>query len=101
MHGGARPEPRKAPPYLVSLGRTVGIPANGAVSNLNFTPHGVATLGRAVREGDFDVAGATDEEVEPYLLEREGVDVLGRVSEDEKWRRLHEADLVCAPSLGG
>src|SRR5205823_1291660 len=32
---------------------------------------------------------------------REGVDVLGRVSEDEKWRLLHEADLVCAPSLGG
>ncbi|MDX6726159.1 MAG: phosphatidyl-myo-inositol alpha-mannosyltransferase, partial [Baekduia sp.] len=25
----------------------------------------------------------------------------GRVSEDEKWSLLHEADLVCAPSLGG
>jgi phosphatidylinositol alpha-mannosyltransferase len=39
--------------------------------------------------------------VEPYLLDVRGVDVLGRVSEEEKWRLLHEADLLCAPSLGG
>src|SRR5438067_3782327 len=234
MHRGARPEPRPAPPYLVSLGRTVGIPANGAVSNLSFTPYGVATLGRAVRDGDFDVvhvhqpnapvvswvaaesarlpvvgtfhtyatnplvertvasvlgarrvyqklhariavseaarwtaerwygghyevipngvdlaaapsgpkppadhlrllfvgraeerkglpillrafealrgtgvdarltvAGATTEEVAPYLLDREGVEIRGRVTEGEKWRLLHQSDVVCAPSLGG
>jgi phosphatidylinositol alpha-mannosyltransferase len=47
------------------------------------------------------VAGATDEEVAPLLLDPEGVEIAGRVSEDEKWRLLHEADLVCAPSLGG
>jgi len=47
------------------------------------------------------VAGATDEEVAPLLLETEGVEVAGRVSEDEKWRLLGEADLLCAPSLGG
>jgi len=47
------------------------------------------------------VAGATDEEVAPMLLDSEGVEVAGRVSEDEKWRLLHDADLVCAPSLGG
>ena len=47
------------------------------------------------------VAGATEEEVEPYLLDLEGVDVRGRVSDEEKWRLLHRADLVCAPSLGG
>src|SRR4051812_15976588 len=52
-------------------------------------------------EARLTVAGATDEEVEPYLLDDEGVDVLGRVSEGEKWRLLHGADLVCAPSLGG
>jgi phosphatidylinositol alpha-mannosyltransferase len=47
------------------------------------------------------VAGATQEEVAPLLLDVEGVHVAGRVSEDEKWRLLHDADLVCAPSLGG
>ena len=47
------------------------------------------------------VAGATEEEVEPLLLEPEGVEVAGRVSEDEKWRLLGSADVLCAPSLGG
>ena len=47
------------------------------------------------------MAGATAEEVEPLLLEPEGVEVAGRVDEDEKWRLLGEADLLCAPSLGG
>ena len=31
----------------------------------------------------------------------EGVEVAGGVSDDEKWRLLREADLLCAPSLGG
>ena len=47
------------------------------------------------------VAGATEEEVAPLLLDTEGVEVAGRVSEEEKWRLLGEADLLCAPSLGG
>ena len=47
------------------------------------------------------VAGATREEVEPYLLDDEGVEVAGRVSDDEKWRLMHESDLLVAPSLGG
>jgi phosphatidylinositol alpha-mannosyltransferase len=47
------------------------------------------------------VAGATPDEVEPFLLDTAGVEVLGRVSDDEKWRLLHEADLLCAPSVGG
>jgi phosphatidylinositol alpha-mannosyltransferase len=233
-HRGARPEPREAPPHLVSLGRTVGIPSNGAVSNLSFTPYAVGAVGRALRHGGFDVvhvhepnapvaswyatelqgvplvgtfhaystsrgvnrfvasgmgarrvyqklhariavseaarwtaerfygghyrvipngvdlsaapagerppadhlrllfvgraeerkglpvllrafealrgtgvaarltvAGATEDEVAPFLLDSEGVEVAGRVSEAEKWRLLHEADLVCAPSVGG
>jgi phosphatidyl-myo-inositol alpha-mannosyltransferase len=47
------------------------------------------------------VAGATSEEVEPLLLDPEGVEVAGRVSEEEKWRLLGATDVLCAPSLGG
>ena len=47
------------------------------------------------------VAGATREEVAPLLLDAEGVNVVGRVSDEEKWRLLGAADLLCAPSLGG
>jgi phosphatidylinositol alpha-mannosyltransferase len=47
------------------------------------------------------VAGATPDEVEPYLLEDEGVEIAGRVSDDDKWRLMHESDLLVAPSLGG
>ena len=47
------------------------------------------------------VAGSTREEVEPFLLDDTGVDVAGRVSDDEKWRLMHESDVLVAPSLGG
>jgi phosphatidylinositol alpha-mannosyltransferase len=47
------------------------------------------------------VAGPTAEEVEPMLLEPYGVDLAGQVDDAEKWRLLGEADLLCAPSLGG
>ena len=47
------------------------------------------------------VAGATADEVEPLLLDHEGVEVAGRVTEEEKWRLLGQADVLCAPSLGG
>jgi phosphatidyl-myo-inositol alpha-mannosyltransferase len=233
-HRGASPEPRPVPDFLIPLGRTVGLPMNGAISNLSFFPEAVATLGRELRQGGYDVvhvhepnafvvgwyaaemahrptvatfhtystswlastvaanvagarrlysklnariavseaaewtarrfyggryrivpngvdlaaarpagdrphdrlellfvgraearkglpvllrafealraagvdarltvAGATEEEVAPLLLDSEGVEVAGRVSEDEKWRLLGEADLLCAPSLGG
>jgi phosphatidylinositol alpha-mannosyltransferase len=232
-HRRARPERRPAPDHLIPLGRTVGLPMNGAVSNLPYTPHAISVLGRELRHGGYDVvhvhepnapvaswfateasrvplvgtfhtystgvvnhvasrvvgarrlynklhvrlavseaarwtaeryyggryrivpngvdlgaapagpkppadhlrllfvgraearkglpillrafealratgvearltvAGATAEEVEPYLMEGEDVDIAGRVSEEEKWRLLHEADVLCAPSLGG
>src|SRR4051812_46127409 len=232
-HRGARPQPREKPDYLIPVGRTIGVPANGAVSNVTFAPRAVSAVSRELRHGGYDVvhvhepngavvscvatelshtpivatyhtystsftnrlaaevigmrrlynkvhvriavseaarwtaqrfcggryrvipngvhveaapsgpkpasdelrllfvgraeerkglpvllrafealqgvgvrarltvAGATQEEVEPYLLDVRGVDVLGRVSEEEKWRLLHEADLLCAPSLGG
>jgi phosphatidylinositol alpha-mannosyltransferase len=55
MHRGARPEAREQPDWLVPLGRTIGVKANGAVSNLSLTPYAVTTLRRELRAGDFDV----------------------------------------------
>lgn len=55
LHRGARPQAREAPDYLIPLGRTVGFPANGAVSNVAVTPEGVATMRRELRSGGFDV----------------------------------------------
>ncbi|HEY1594645.1 MAG TPA: lysylphosphatidylglycerol synthase domain-containing protein [Thermoleophilaceae bacterium] len=232
-HRGARPEQREVPDYLVPLGRTIGMPMNGAMSNVAVFPEGAGTLSRTLRQGKFDVvhvhepnapvaswaatewsrsplvgtfhaystnkvsnniavlvgarrlynklhvriavseaarwtarrfyggeyrivpngvdlsaalpgpkpandqltllflgraeerkglpvllrafealrgagvparlvvAGATHEEVEPFLLETEGIEVAGRVTEERKWQLLHEADVLCAPSLGG
>src|SRR5205823_9817036 len=54
-HKGARPERRELPDYLIPLGRTVGLPANGAVSNLSVFGEGAATTSRALRQGRFDV----------------------------------------------
>jgi phosphatidylinositol alpha-mannosyltransferase len=238
MHRGAAPERRPLPDHFVPLGRTVGLPMNGAVSNLALSPASVGVLGRELRDGGFDVvhvhepnvpfvswaatelartplvgtfhcysrsvvangaaanvlgarrlynklhvriavseaarwtcerfyggryrivpngvdlsaaqpagvalygsareqlellflgraearkglpvllrafealrgagvaarltvAGATDAEVEPLLLDVEGVRVAGRVDEDEKWRLLADSDLLVAPALGG
>jgi phosphatidyl-myo-inositol alpha-mannosyltransferase len=55
LHRGARPQAVQTPPYLVSLGRTVGFKANGAVSNLSITPYGVASMHRELRSGGYDV----------------------------------------------
>jgi phosphatidylinositol alpha-mannosyltransferase len=234
LHRGARPQARPMPEYMVPMGRTMGLPLNGAVSNLAVFPETVGRVGRELRTGGYDlvhvhepnapyvswyateaarvptvatfhtystsaivglftaniagarrlysklsariavseaarwsaqrwyggryrivpngvdlsaarpssarphdelqilfvgraearkglpvllrafealrnagvrarltVAGATETEVEPLLLERDGVEIAGRVSDDEKWRLLGEADLLCAPSLGG
>src|SRR5207247_38679 len=54
-HRGARPQHRELPDYLIPLGRTVGLPANGAGSNLAVTPHAVSVLGRELRDGRYDV----------------------------------------------
>jgi phosphatidyl-myo-inositol alpha-mannosyltransferase len=234
LHRGAAPDRRPVPDFLIPLGRTFGLPMNGAVTNLSSSPDAIATLGRELRHGGYDVvhihepnvpvvswfaadaaraptvgtfhtystswlsnsiaanvigarriysklnvriavseaaewtarrfyggryrivpngvdlsaarpsaarphevleilfvgraegrkglpvllrafealrgagvdarltvAGATAEEVAPLLLDTDGVEVAGRVSEEEKWRLLGEADLLCAPSLGG
>jgi len=55
LHRGARPQPRSLGANFVSLGRTVGLPANGAVSNMALTPHSVAALRDELRTGGYDV----------------------------------------------
>jgi phosphatidyl-myo-inositol alpha-mannosyltransferase len=53
----------------------------------------------------LDIVGAGPDAVEPLLAEVEGgmesVNAHGHVSEEELWSRLHGADVLCAPSLGG
>ncbi|MBW8060170.1 MAG: glycosyltransferase family 4 protein, partial [Solirubrobacterales bacterium] len=52
----AQAEPREVPDYLVPLGRSVGIAANGAVSNLSaFPAGGVAAPRRELRQGRYDI----------------------------------------------
>jgi phosphatidyl-myo-inositol alpha-mannosyltransferase len=56
LHRGARPQRHPVPEGFVSLGRTVGLPANGAVSNMALTPYAIMQLRRELREGGYDVA---------------------------------------------
>jgi phosphatidyl-myo-inositol alpha-mannosyltransferase len=53
----------------------------------------------------LDIVGAGPDGVEPLLAEVDGgmqnVEAHGHVSDDDLWRRLHDADVLCAPSLGG
>jgi phosphatidyl-myo-inositol alpha-mannosyltransferase len=51
----SEPELREAPDYLIPLGRTLGIGANGAVSNLSVFPEGPISLRRELRAGNYDV----------------------------------------------
>jgi phosphatidylinositol alpha-mannosyltransferase len=52
----ASAERRELPDYLIPLGRTVGIGANGAVSNLSASPAGgVARIRGELRRGGYDV----------------------------------------------
>jgi phosphatidylinositol alpha-mannosyltransferase len=55
LHRGARPEARELPEWVVPLGRTIGIKANGAVSNLAPFPDAIIKLRRELRAGRFDV----------------------------------------------
>jgi phosphatidyl-myo-inositol alpha-mannosyltransferase len=55
LHRGARPQPLPVPESFVPLGRTVGLPANGAVSNMAITPHAIFALRRELRDGEYDV----------------------------------------------
>ncbi len=51
----ASAERHEPPDYLIPLGRTVGLGANGAVSNLSVTPAGVTAVRKELRRGDYDV----------------------------------------------
>jgi phosphatidyl-myo-inositol alpha-mannosyltransferase len=51
----AAPEAREVPDYLIPLGRTVGIGANGAVSNISVTLGGIRAPRRALRSERYDV----------------------------------------------
>jgi phosphatidyl-myo-inositol alpha-mannosyltransferase len=55
LHRGARPQRRALPRDFFALGRTVGMPANGAVSNVALTPTSVHRLRAQLRGGGFDV----------------------------------------------
>ncbi len=54
LHRGARPSKRELPDYLVPLGRTVGFPSNGAVSNVAYGVSTVVALRRELESG-YDV----------------------------------------------
>ena len=55
LHHGARPEERERPDWLIPLGRSIGIGANGAVSNIALTPTAVTTLRDELRAMRPDV----------------------------------------------
>ena len=50
---------------------------------------------------ELTIVGATQEEVAPLLVDGAGVTALGRVDDDARHAALLEADILCAPSLGG
>ncbi len=66
LHRGAIPQELPAPENFLALGRTVGVPANGAISNLALAPASMAALRRALREGGYDVAHI-HEPIAPFL----------------------------------
>jgi phosphatidyl-myo-inositol alpha-mannosyltransferase len=50
------------------------------------------------------VIGADPDDVRRYVADPDSesrIDALGRVDGEELWRHLHEADVLCAPSLAG
>ncbi len=66
LHRGVAPQELPQPENLIALGRTVGVPANGAISNLALAPASMAALRRALREGRYDVAHI-HEPIAPFL----------------------------------
>ena len=54
-HRGASPQRVEVPEHFVSLGPTVGLNANGAVSNLSITPSGFSALLYELHTGGYDV----------------------------------------------
>ncbi len=50
---------------------------------------------------ELTVIGPSPAELAPVMLDPTGVRVLGKVSDEVKHRELEQADVLCAPSLGG
>jgi len=50
---------------------------------------------------ELTIVGASEPEVAPLLVDRSGVEILGRVSDEKKHAVLAAADVLAAPSLGG
>src|SRR3954452_1744239 len=65
-HRGARPQQRPLPDHVIPMGRTLGLPMNGAVSNLATFPKSVGLLGRELRHGNYDVVHVHEPNA-PYL----------------------------------
>ena len=76
LHRGARPQRHPTPDGFVSLGRTVGVPANGAVSNMALTPAAVSALRHELREGGYDVV-----HIHEPIVPTVGWDALGSAGE--------------------
>src|SRR3984885_973825 len=58
LHRGADPQPipgGQTPDYLVSLGRTLSLKANQAVSNISVSGYAMATVNQELRTGGYDV----------------------------------------------
>jgi phosphatidylinositol alpha-mannosyltransferase len=55
LHRGATPQQLELPDFVIPLGRTVGVKANGSVSNLSISPASVARMRRELRTGGYDV----------------------------------------------
>src|SRR5579872_487689 len=55
LHRGVRPQQRALDERVVALGRTIGLRANGAISNLAVAPAAVVRLREELRTGGFDV----------------------------------------------
>ena len=62
----AEPAEREMPDYLVPLGRTIGVNANGAVSNLGGSPSALVRLRRARAAGSYDVVHV-HEPIAPFI----------------------------------
>lgn len=65
MHRGSAPRAQALPAYLVPLGRTLGVPANGSLSSLMASPRGILTLRRSLRRGGYDVVHVHEPDAPP------------------------------------
>ena len=81
LHRGARPQRRDPAANVVRLGRTIGLPANGAVSNVALNPAAAALLRRELRDGDYDVVHVHEPIVPLIAWDAAGVRGLPLVAE--------------------